>query len=89
MKLKQGIILSPMEDAFVAVAAGEAAKSFSGMVRMNATAAFICEHMKEETTIDALVRAVVDTYEGVDEARARASVERVVADLRAASLMEE
>ncbi len=88
MKLKQGIILSPMEDAYVAVAAGDAAKSFSGMVRMNGTAAFICEHMKEETTVDELVRALVDAYEGVSEERARASVERVIAEFSAAGLVE-
>ncbi len=87
MKLKEGIILSPMEDSFVAVAAGEAAKSFNGMVSMNATAAFICEHMKEETTVDALVQAVLDTYDGVTEERARASVERVIKDLSDAGLL--
>lgn len=88
MKLKEGIILSKMDDAYVAVAAGEAGKSFSGMVRMNETAAFIFEHLKEETDVDALTRAILDTYDGVTEEQARRAVEGVIGQLTDAGLLK-
>lgn len=87
MKLKEGIILSKMDDAYVAVAAGEAGKSFSGMVRMNATAAFIFEQLKEESDMDRLTAALLDAYEGVSEEQARRSAEGVVAQLSEAGLL--
>ena len=88
MKLKEGIILSKMDDAYVAVAAGEAGKSFSGMVRMNETAAFIFERLKEETDVDALTRAILDTYGGVTEEQARRAVEGVIGQLTDAGLLK-
>lgn len=88
MKLKEGIILSKMDDAYVAVAAGEAGKSFSGMVRMNETAAFIFERLKEETDVDALTRAILDTYDGVTEEQARRAVEGVIGQLTDAGLLK-
>ena len=87
MKLKEGIILSKMDDAYVAVAAGEAGKSFSGMVRMNETAAFIFEHLKEETDVDRLTAELLAAYDGVNEETARRSAESVVAQLSEAGLL--
>ena len=87
MKLKEGIILSKMDDAYVAVAAGEAGKSFSGMVRMNETAAFIFEHLKEETDVDRLTAELLAAYDGVTEEMARRSAESVVAQLSEAGLL--
>lgn len=87
MKLKEGIILSKMDDAYVAVAAGEAGKSFSGMVRMNETAAFIFEHLKEETDVDRLTAELLAAYDGVSEQTARRSAESVVAQLSEAGLL--
>ena len=87
MKLKEGIILSKMDDAYVAVAAGEAGKSFSGLVRMNETAAFIFEHLKEETDVDRLTAELLAAYDGVTEEMARRSAESVVAQLSEAGLL--
>ena len=87
MKLKKGVIISPMDGEFVAVASAEAGRAFSGMIRMNKTAAFIVERLQEETSVDALVEAMLDVYD-VDEARARASIEGIVAELAKAGLLQ-
>ena len=48
MKLKSGIVIEKTGDEYVAVATGEAAKSFNGIIRNNKTANFIFEQLKEE-----------------------------------------
>ena len=48
MKLKSGIVIEKAGDEYVAVATGEAAKSFNGIIRNNKTANFIFEQLKEE-----------------------------------------
>ena len=48
MKLKEGFVTHEMGGEQVMVATGSA--SFSGLVRSNATAAFIVDCLKEETT---------------------------------------
>lgn len=88
MKLKSGFVISNVDGKYVAVAVGEAGKSFSGMIKMNATAAFIAERLKEEITLDDLAQAVCEKYD-IDEQRARASVEKAVMSLRECGLIEE
>ena len=52
MKLKNGVIITSHDDGFIAIAAGEAAASFNGMLKLNSTAAFICELLKNDTDIE-------------------------------------
>lgn len=88
MRLKSGIVQSKVGEEYIAVATGEAGKNFNGMIRNNATAAFLVEHMLQDTTVERLVKAVLDTYE-VDEATARADVEKTIEAFRNAGLLDE
>ncbi|MBE5965213.1 MAG: PqqD family protein [Lachnospiraceae bacterium] len=88
MKLKNGIVQSKVGGDYVAVATGEAGKVFNGMIRNNATAAFLVDKMMKETTVDELVKALLDTYD-VSEEIARKDVENVVASFRKAGLLDE
>lgn len=88
MKLKSGIVQSKVGGEYIAVATGEAGQNFNGMIRNNSTAAFLVDHMQTETDIDALVEAVLETYE-VDEATARKDVEKTVEAFRKAGLLDE
>ena len=88
MKLKDGIVLSQMGDEYVAVATGEASKNFNGMIRINPTAALLMEHLQKETTVDSLVKVLLDNYE-VDEATAKRDVETVVESFRRVNLLNE
>ena len=60
MKLKSGIVIEKAGDEYVAVATGEAAKSFNGIIRNNKRANFILEHYdvsreKAQADVHALV----------------------------------
>lgn len=88
MKLKSGIVQSKVGSDFVAVATGDAGKNFNGIIRNNATAAFLVERMLKETSVEQLVSALLENYE-VDEATARADVEKTIDTFRKAGLLEE
>ena len=61
--------LEPMEldDQIVAVPVGELAKEYHGVIKLNETGAFLLEHLKEETTEEALVAALAKEYDGSPE----------------------
>jgi len=89
MKLKSGIVTDQIDkDQFVAVATGEAAKSFSGMIRNNKTAAFLFELLREEQSEDSLVEALLQEYE-VSEEVARQDVRRIVKQIREAGILND
>lgn len=88
MKLKTGVIVTKMDDQYVAVTAGEAGKAFNGMIKMNGTAAFIVEKLQNETTVDDLTAALCAEYE-VGEEEARANVEKIIVALEKARILEK
>lgn len=81
MKIKQGFLLCRMGDQFVVVAVGAAVQTFSGMMRLNGTGAFIWQQLEHETNEDAVIRAVLEEYD-VAEEQAAADVRRLIAHLR-------
>lgn len=61
MKLKSSFITHEVANEHITVATGNA--DFSGLVRSNATAAFIIEALKEETTPEAIAEAICEKYD--------------------------
>ena len=88
MKLKQGFITQDFHGQQLMVAAGPAAKLFHGIVRSNETAAFIVDRLKNETTEQAIVIAILAEYE-VDKETASRDVNRVLEQLRGIGAIEE
>ena len=88
MKLKSGVIITKAQGGFVAVDAGAASGRFNGMVKMNATAAFIAELLKDGADEETLVKKTLEKYY-VSESDARASVAEVLKNLRFAGLIED
>lgn len=87
MKLKSGIIIEPTGDEYVAVATGEAAKSFNGLVRNNKTANFIFEQLQTDKTEAELVDALLARYD-VTREKARQDVEALIEKIRKAGLID-
>ncbi len=83
MKLKD-ILITEANGEYVAVTADG---TFNGMIRMNRTAAFIAEALREETTEDTLVQKICEKYE-VSAEVARDNVQKVVAQFKKAGLIE-
>ena len=78
MKLKDTFVTQEMGGEQVMVEAGG---GFSGMVRSNATAAFIIDRLKEETTPEAILEAMVQKYDGPREQMA-SDIDMVLENLR-------
>lgn len=86
MKLKNGFVTHEMGGEQIMVATGEA--SFAGLVRSNATAAFIVDCLKEETTKDAIVEAMLNKYD-VSAEIAGADVDKILDKLRSVGALDE
>ena len=88
MKIKDGFVLEEVGGDYLAVAVGNRAADFSGMVRMNGTGAFLWNLLAgKDMTEDELVAAVLNEYE-VDEARVRIDVSAFAAKLRENGIIE-
>ncbi|MBR3929303.1 MAG: PqqD family protein [Clostridia bacterium] len=80
MKLKGGFVLSEIAGKTVAVPT-EDDVDLNTMITLNETGAFLWERLQAETSVDALVDALLSEYD-VDEASARRSVEAFVGKLK-------
>lgn len=85
MKLKANFITQEMDGEQIMVAAGG---GFAGMVRSNATAAFIVDCLKNETTREAVLDAMGQKYDAPREVMA-ADVDMVLGNLRRIGALDE
>ena len=86
MKLKDGFVTHEMGGEQIMVATGSA--KFSGMVRANPTAAFIVDCLKEETSREAIIDAMLKRYDASAELIA-ADVDMVIGKLRSIGALDE
>lgn len=90
MKLKDGFVLEEVGGAYLAVAVGERADSFNGMVRLNETGAFLWRLLSERAlTSDELADEVVKAYEGVTHDDVLPGIAAFEAKLRSAGIIED
>ena len=89
MKIKNGFVLEEVGGSYLAVAVGDSAESFNGMVRLNGTGAFFWNLMKDrEITVDEMVDEVVKVYTGVTREQVAADVIAFEKKLRDANILE-
>ena len=86
MKLKDGFVTHEMGGEQIMVATGAA--SFAGLVRSNATAAYIVECLKEETTRQAIIDKMLEKYDASAEVIG-ADVDKILAKLRSINALDE
>ena len=86
MRLKDGFITHEVNGEQIMVATG--ASKFSGMVRSNSTAAFIVDCLKNDTTVENILDAMEEKYNGSREAM-KTDVESILAKLRSINALEE
>lgn len=86
MKLKDGFVTHEMGGEHIMVATGSA--NFSGLVRANATAAFIVECLKEETTREAVIQKMLSHYDASADV-ITADVDKVLTQLRSIQALDE
>lgn len=88
MKLRDGFITYSTGEEQIMVAAGSAAERFRGMVRSNATAAYIIDCLGRETTPDALVDKMSEKYDA-PRAVIERDVQRILDALRQIGALDE
>ena len=86
MRLKEGFITHESDGEQIMVAAGDV--RFSGMVRSNATAAFIVDCLKEDTTKEQIVEKMLAIYDA-PEAVIATDVAKVLDSLRSIGALDE
>ncbi|MBQ8171632.1 MAG: PqqD family protein [Oscillospiraceae bacterium] len=87
MKIKNGFMLRKVGAQNVVVAVGEASRSFNGIIRLNDSGRYLWEKLQQETTEQQLLSDMLGDY-NIDEATARADIERFVQSLKGAGLLE-
>lgn len=87
MRIKQGFVMRDVAGQAVAIATGEASKSFHGMVKLNGTGVDIWRGVEEGLDEAAIADRIAAKYE-VDPDRARQDVDAFIARMREAGLVE-
>ena len=87
MKLRQGFFTQEHRGKQLLLASGAAAARFHGIAHLSETAAFIVEHLKTETTEEAIVAALLEAYNVTPELAAR-DVRRIVEKLNEIGALE-
>ena len=88
MKLRTGFITYNSGSEQIMVAAGNASDVFRGMVRSNATAAFIIDCLKEEISREELGEKLVARYDAPREIILR-DLDRILDSLRKIGALDE
>ena len=89
MKIKEGYLVREVAGSTLAIPLGEEAGSFGGMLRLNETGVFLWRLLEKEATVDSLVEALLEEYEGVDRETATKDVESFLAGLRKNGILDE
>ena len=88
MKIKSGFVIEAVGDGYLAVAVGDRADEFTGLVRMNSTGAFLWKLIEEnDLSKEELLKKVLEEYE-VEEALAKADIDKFELQLRDGGILE-
>jgi hypothetical protein len=88
MKLRNGFITYDTGDEQIMVPTRGSGSSFRGMARGNRTAAFIVDCLREETTRDAIIARMEETYDTPRDILA-ADADMVLDALRSMGALDE
>ena len=88
MKIKDGFVLKELAGSFMVVPLGSQVMNFSSIIKLSESGAFLWRLLDDEKTIDELTCAMLSEYE-VDEAKARADIEKFIKKLEDADLLEK
>lgn len=87
MRIKSNFILKHIAGSYVVVPVRQRAVDFSGIVKMSESGAFLWRILEGGANRDQLIGCLLSEYE-VDEITAAADVDRFIAQLSEADLLE-
>ena len=88
MKIKKGFVIQEVAGQWVAVATGSAAKDFSGIVKLNATAAHVWKGLVQGQTREQIIASMVEAYD-IDEQTVGEDVDALCQQLVQAGIAQE
>ena len=86
MRVKSGFVVREVGGKKYAVATGEAARSFKGMLSLNDVGATIFNLLQSDTTAEAIVEAILAEYDASAEI-VSADVENFIRQLRSINVI--
>lgn len=86
MKIKKEFVTYDMDDSHLLVPVGD--QAFSGMIKGNATAAFIIQMLKNDITKEKMEDNMMNHY-GIDRETAGKDIEKVLSTLRKVGALDE
>jgi hypothetical protein len=87
MKIKDQYVLKRLAGKNIVVPIKEEAVNFNGIITLNETSAFLFEKLKNETTIELLVKDMTEAYE-VDHDTAKKDIISFIDTLKKKGLIE-
>ncbi len=81
MKLKNGLVITQANGSNYIVDTSNKKDSFNGMIRLNDSALFIVELLKNDISYQEIIKAMTDFY-GIPEETARKGADKVIEKLR-------
>lgn len=88
MKLKYNFVIQKLEDKYVAVATGEGANAFKGIIRVNEVGKLVLDKLQEEISKDELCNYILSIYEG-GEKKVKDDIEKFVNELERLGLIDK
>lgn len=88
MKIKKGFVIQEVAGQWVAVATGAAAKEFTGIVKLNATATHVWRGLEQGQTREQIIASMVETYD-VSEQTAAEDVDALCQRLVQAGIAQD
>ena len=86
MKLVEGLLITETEGEFIAIATGDAAIQFDGIIHLNADTAGLMKLLEEEQTEDNLILHLKRKY-SLQEEKVRPDVRKFLGKLREKHLL--
>ena len=87
MKIKNNFVLKKIAGSYVVVPVRTRAVDFSGIIKLTESGAFLWRILENGADREELIKKMLEEY-AVDEATAAADIDRFVAKLREADLIE-
>ena len=88
MRIKDGFVMRDVAGQAVAVATGEASKSFHGMIKLNSTGSKIWRGIEAGDNESAIADSLANEY-GVDANQTLADVNAFIARMREIGIVED
>lgn len=89
MKLKYNFVTNEVADKIVAVAVGDDLEKFNGFVKMNDVGAEIFEILKNDVTLEEVIKLMLEKHPEATQEEAKETVEGFINQLKENGVVEE